>query len=785
METGQPSKAKHQGAGTIPPKAAPLPHHGTIPTPTDTSRIPRRVQSHRSLPDSPAGKLSNPHSAPNANRTLVDANSGSLEGKNWPLIPPKIIAEHQTLEQSSLPGLSHVDPITGSSSHEAIDDNNVHVRRLCHSSSSAASTDTAPVLRIAADADAVILGSAGDIPPVPSIPSYIPKGATVPSYIPEGHTIQSYIPKGPSIPSRVSKGPTIPSKIPKVTSMPSKIPKGLTRQSSSGTFRDRILEPLTSSSVTPPAQETWPTGSITEMDSGPKINPIRSMKPSRKLGPDGSSPMSPLPLAQTSIIPSTTHQVSPAFSDTEVASRDLDEPTKHAASTSQVKRSVGQCISAWSSSSSSPQTTHSHNIVRNQDLNMVRETETATFNIVDSSLGREPPQRRQSDDSDEQLDEHLHEHSDEELQQYSEGQSDDSNEQSDGSDDESDEQLPAPSAAPFPLKHMPPKDQSTLQNVKAKRSIRKIFSRSRSRVNLVGEAPASLPSKHSFLSAFRSKSHVNLTEETRPTKYGFFSMIRSKSRVNLGETAPATEQSIINASSNSLAEVMPNSNGHTMPSTPPDIASHSDSPARPFTSPEVPSHAISPVRKPAPKDSETRRTELLEMIARLSQKPNNPARDEIHLRIAKVSKASHTLLPTECLLTTITKQELKEVVKSSNNAELAESNAIKKSVQAAGDAKQAQDWAKLAGEHATKAKQYAEQADHYAGRAETWAKNAHLMAREASISRAKAEKHSEDAQKHLKELWELLEAAGLEGDERLTIEELARELVNYRNPWTE
>lgn len=741
MATGILSKAKHEGAVTIPPRAVPLPPDGKTTTPPGTSRLPRRIQSHKSLPGSAPVQTVNPDNPPHANRTPEDACPISVEGKDWPLVAPENASEHET-EPISLPGLSNIDSVPVSSSDGSVDDNNVHVRRLCHSSSSTASTVAGPVLRIAADADAVIFGTAGDIPPVPTLPSKIPKGPN----------------------------------------MSSRIPKGPTRQSSLATFRDCVLkavESSTSPSVTPPAQKIGPAGIMEEMGSGPKINPIRSMKPARKLGPDGSSPKSPLSVGKPSFSTSTTKQASPAFSDTKIAVKDSDEPTQPAASTSQFKRSVDQCASAWSSSSPSSHTTQSHHTVRNQDFNKEKATETATFNAIDSCSGRQPPQQRQSDDldehsdnrSDDQLGKQSHEQpdeqsddSDEQLDEYSDGQSDEE------SDEDSDEQLAASPTAPSPPKGMPSdKSKSTFQSLKAQRSIRDIFSRNKSRANLVGEAPLPLPNKPGFLRVFRSKSRVNLAEETRPTKQGFFGVIRSKSRFNLGETAPTAEQGFLNATSGSLAEAMPN---------PKD-------PSMPFTTPNLAVYNTSPVRKPVPIDRETRRSQLLEAIDRLVEKPDNPARRQLHLRIAKVSRASHTLLPTESPLTTLTKQAVKEVVKLTNNAEIAEATATQKSVNAAGDARQAEDWARLADERYKKIKRVAEEAEHCAQRAQTWAKNAALMAREAEISRARAEMDADHAYDQVKELWEVLEATGLEADSVVTIEELARELVHYRNPWTD
>jgi hypothetical protein len=258
-------------------------------TPMGTSRLPRPLQTHKPLPSPPVAQVVNPYSPLKAQRTLIDAYSGSRMRGNWPIIHPENVATHPSSHRRSLPLPSNIDSIHQSSFDGASDDRSIRLRRLSwHSANSdvddnaSAGVDIGPVLRISADADAVILGTGDSIPEVPSIPTVVP-----------GRLAQSR---------------------------------------SLGALRSRITqatESKTSLSFTPPTPTPNPMRSFRNLTPVVKISPIRSMRPARKNSFDGHSPKTPSPLARPFVNTTAADQPSAAVSSTKNdAKKGVDKPAE-------------------------------------------------------------------------------------------------------------------------------------------------------------------------------------------------------------------------------------------------------------------------------------------------------------------------------------------------------------------------------------------------------------------------------------------------------------------------
>lgn len=252
--------------GMLSEKASSLSNRSSMPLPC-TSRLPRPLQTQKPLPSPPVAQVVNPDSPPKAQRTLIDAEySESPMSSDWPIIHPENVAPRLGEERSSLPDSSDIAFTTPPPYDGACDDDGTRVRRLSwHSTHSAASTGTGPILRISADADAVILGTDDSIPEVPSIPAVIP--------------------------TRLAQ------------------PRSMGALGSRGI---RAMGSKTSLSATPPSAKADRTEAMRKVSPAVKISPIRSMQPPRNTGLDGYSPKSPSPLAPSAASRPTTSQASVA-----------------------------------------------------------------------------------------------------------------------------------------------------------------------------------------------------------------------------------------------------------------------------------------------------------------------------------------------------------------------------------------------------------------------------------------------------------------------------------------
>ncbi|KAL1795270.1 hypothetical protein ACET3X_007086 [Alternaria dauci] len=447
-------------------------------TPTGTSRLPRRPQSDKALPSPPIAQVIDPNSPPRASRTLVDAFTPSPILKEYPVLRPENIPPRLSSKRSSLPARS---PVASRSFVSADGDEGTRVKRLSwHSSGSGSSSGTGPILTISGDADAVILGHCDSIPAVPAIPLVLPERTVQP------HSFSA-------LTSRISKATTSRADLTVATASPVSSTKELTANGS----------PVV------------------------KISPIRSMQPPRQPSLDANSPRSPssvcstvpdaatvskasmvLPDAERSVSPMSDRSLTPA-PEPKSPAPPLRDPPKPPTSSVQVREEIPEEISeltiasesdnllsvskvrntstledvspslgsfnrpgnsgsapnistAELSSPSLSQAKHSRDTIRTQDLSKPRVSDTARSISIDVPLGRGTPKSRPS-----------------RRQPYTPVVS------SSSADDTTPEDR---------------NEEALAKKVKAKRSIRGLFSREKARV----KTPETAAPKQGFMGATRS-----------------------------------------------------------------------------------------------------------------------------------------------------------------------------------------------------------------------------------------------------------------------------------------
>lgn len=273
------------GARSALPERATSPPNRLSTPPAGTSRLPRRLQTHKPLPSPPIAQVVNPNSPPKAQRTLIDAYSASPIGPDWPIIHPENVPPRLSSKRSSLPTSGNITSTAPLPLEEEAEELSTRVKRLSwHSFSTGASSGTGPVLRISADADAVIFGSRQSIPEVPAIPTVLPGPVHQPR----------------SFGSRTSR-------------------------------MSKATESRTSLSIIPPSPPPSTPGSMRNTSPSVKISPIRSMQPPRSPSSDNHSRKSPSPLATSFVDVKATDQGAAIASDTHLStpksSHDITEST--------------------------------------------------------------------------------------------------------------------------------------------------------------------------------------------------------------------------------------------------------------------------------------------------------------------------------------------------------------------------------------------------------------------------------------------------------------------------
>ncbi|KAG9188085.1 hypothetical protein G6011_02008 [Alternaria panax] len=580
----------------------------TTTTPTGSSRLPRRPQSDKPLPSPPVAQILDPNSPPKASRTLVDAFTPSPTLREYPILPPENIPPRLSSKRSSLPTRS---PIDSRSRTSFSGDEGTRVKRLSwHSSVSRSSAEIGPILTISGDADAVILGQRDSIPAVPAIPTVLPERITQP---------RSF--------------------------------SGLTSRISRATTSRAELTIATASPVSS-ARELTANGSPVV-----KISPIRSMQPPRQPSLDANSPRSlssvyqTLPgaatISKTSVVLSNAERsVSPMLDRSATPTpeprvptpplRDLPEPPNSSVeelpeetseltiapevddllSVSKVRKktsglkdispllssfnrpgnndSVPNISIAGLSSPSLPQPKHSHDTVSTWGLSKPKVSETARSISIDTPKGRGIPKRRPS-----------------RYQPYT------------------------PVVSSSPADDTPPEDQNKeilATKLKAKRSVRGLFSRDKARV----KTPEMAASKQGFMSATRS----SLAKVMRDSK--------SLSKVHLPRKSESRSQI-------RLDHVVNKRCNH-----PGLFAASNDN-----------NNATS-AQEPMPEKPDQANEMFHDMVDRIESQPEHSPERLRHVQIAEVCETlrGRSLMLEELLLTVQTKQCIIRAAEYSRNASI-------------------------------------------------------------------------------------------------------------------
>ncbi|EUC29936.1 hypothetical protein COCCADRAFT_39759 [Bipolaris zeicola 26-R-13] len=554
----------------------PLTHSDAMPM--GNSRLPRPMSTYKPLPSPPIAQVSSPNSPPKAQRTLIDAQSESSIHGRWPVLHPENVSPpSNSLAQDSYDG--------------AGDDRSIRLKPLSWHASDAdanAHTGTGPILKISADADEFILGTGDDIPEVPPIPAVFTER--------------------------------------------------LQQTRSFSNLRARLAEVTeykSSLSNAPPAPTVHPVRTLRSLTPVVKISPIRSMQPARKVSPASHSPMSSSPLARPSTSSNSEDKVvvitadnttratnhsdhhmkltgsaskptiivseptaSPEIFESTESRQEFpaplsgyiqlpdDEPVlevkktgirktitsiMNSKSSPNLKDNSGNETKSWrmnpfnKSSLSLYKTAQSHDTVRNPDSDRLRTAETVTSETEEGSSSHETSQQRQSYQSDDHL-------------------MDSSVAPSAPEDTSSDKQ-----------------DRGmTEKKIRAKRSIRDIFTRGRSRTGPEEPMPTT---KQGFLSATSS----SLTKAMRDAK--------SYSMVNLAvptESRPQTAPAPSQKKDKGKNPPIPLSAGLKLNST-----------------------CASPDRKLVPDERESTRTLIEDMLERLDTQPRDSSE---HLRIVQMAE---------------------------------------------------------------------------------------------------------------------------------------------------